>query len=347
MAPFKQQNFYKACLSDGGYTEKQKPSARSTRGSEIQRGLIIPANFPPNFATAMYENRSSRFQAVPPVVRNLIIINVIVALAQQVLWSSFHISLADYLGLHYFRSELFKPWQLVTHMFMHGNPQSIEETLMHLFGNMFGLWMIGSILEHTWGPKRFLIFYLVCGLGAAACHLGVLSMQYEPVVDSYNAYVANPTLAQFELFIHNHPPRGIDERILKNLQDVYDAWLRSPGDVSAPKFSGQLLHQYVFGHHGGGFHQDGFLDEATVGASGAVMGVLFAFGYLYPNLELMLIFLPIPIKAKWFVLFYGLYELYAGVRNSAGDDVAHFAHLGGMLFAFLLLRLWRYRFNNR
>ncbi len=296
----------------------------------------------------MYDTRPRRFQAFPPIVKNLLIINVILAIAQQVLWGSFSVSLADYLGLHYFRSELFRPWQLITHLFMHGDPRDLQETVLHLASNMFALWMFGSILENRWGPKRFLTFYMICGLGAAACHLGVLSLQYEPVVESYRAYVANPTLAQLELFFRHHPPHGVDGRILERLNALLGSWQASPGDVSNPKFASQLLHEYVYGaRDAAGAHVDGMLDEATVGASGAVFGVLFAFGYLYPNLELMLLFPPIPIKAKWFVLFYGLFELYSGVRNSAGDNVAHFAHLGGMLFAFLLLRLWRYRFGDR
>ncbi len=255
----------------------------------------------------MYDTRPRRYQVLPPVVKNLIIINVLLAVIQQVLWSSFHIQLADYLGLHYFRSDLFRPWQVITHMFMHGDPRSIQATLMHLGSNMFALWMFGSILENTWGQKRFLIFYFICGLGAALCHLAVLSLQYEPVVQAYQSFLANPTFAQFDLFFSHHPPRGVDGRILERLQSLYTGWANSPGDASFPKFASQLLHQYIYGARDiAGIHVDGFLDEATVGASGAVFGVLFAFGYLFPNLELMLIFPPIPIKAKWFVIGYAV-----------------------------------------
>lgn len=296
----------------------------------------------------MYDTRPRRYQVLPPVVKNLIIINVLLVVIQQVLWSSFHIQLADYLGLHYFRSELFRPWQIVTHLFMHGDPRSLQMTFLHIGSNMFALWMFGSILENTWGPKRFLIFYFICGLGAALCHLAVLSLQYEPVVRGFQDFMSNPTLAQFELFIRHHPPRGVDGRILDRLQSLYNDWSNAPGDNSFPKFAGQFLHEYIYGaKDAAGMHVDGFLDEATVGASGAVFGVLFAFGYLFPNLELMLLFPPIPIKAKWFVIGYALLELYSGIRNTAGDNVAHFAHLGGMLFAFLLLKLWRYRYGGR
>ncbi|MEO6831138.1 MAG: rhomboid family intramembrane serine protease [Chitinophagaceae bacterium] len=284
---------------------------------------------------------------LPPVVKNLIIINVIFAIAQHVLYSSFHIVLSDYLGLHYFRSELFRPWQLVTHMFMHGDPTSIEATLIHLGSNMFALWMFGSILENKWGPKRFLWFYMICGLGAALCHLSVLSMEYEQVIHSFNAYLQNPTADQFVSFINHHPPRGVDTHVLDRVQSIYNSWIVDPGNSLYPKLSGQALHEYIYGAAGPqGVHWTGLLDEATVGASGAVFGVLFAFGYLFPNLQLMFIFPPIPIKAKWFVMIYAVFELYSGLRNSAGDNVAHFAHLGGMLFAFLLLKLWKYRFGD-
>jgi membrane associated rhomboid family serine protease len=296
----------------------------------------------------MYDSRRSGFQVIPPIVKNLIIINVILAFAQHVLYGNFHIDLGTYLGLHYFKSELFRPWQLITHQFMHGDPRDVQATLLHLFSNMFALWMFGSVLENRWGPKRFLTFYIICGLGAAACHLGVLSLQYEPVIDSYKAFAANPTLDQFNLFVRNHTPlHGADDSLMLKLQNIYNVWMHNPADLSAPRFTAQYLHDYIYGTGSFSSHTHGFLDETTVGASGAVFGVLFAFGYLFPNLRLMLLFPPIPIKAKWFILFYGLFELISGIQNSAGDNVAHFAHLGGMLFAFILLRLWKYRFGDR
>lgn len=286
---------------------------------------------------------------LPPIVKNLIIINVILAVAQHVFYKSFGIALSDYLGLHYFRSDLFRPWQMVTHIFMHGDPSSIETTLLHLLSNMFALWMFGSILEHRWGPKRFLIFYFICGLGAAICHLGVLSLQYEPVIHSYQAFVSNPNLDRFESFWRHHVTAGAADRdIMIRLQNVANSWSNDPGNTQLAKLSQYSLHDYIYGMRGSdGGHAMGLIDEATVGASGAVFGVLFAFGYLFPNMELMFIFPPIPIKAKWFVALYAIFELYAGLRNSAGDNVAHFAHLGGMLFAFLLLRIWKYRFGDR
>src|SRR5207237_9383700 len=128
------------------------------------------------------------------------------AIAQHVLCGSFHVSLADYLGLHYFRSTLFKPWQLVTHLFMHGDPRDLQETILHLFSNMFALWMFGSILENVWGPKRFLIFYLICGVGAAVLHMFVVGYEFHTMESAYNTYQQNPTLDQYMLFLKQHIP---------------------------------------------------------------------------------------------------------------------------------------------
>ena len=285
--------------------------------------------------------------ALPPVVKNLIIINVILVVAQQLLFQTSGIRLGDYLGLHYFRSEMFRPWQLVTHMFMHGDPRSLNDTLLHIFSNMFGLWMLGSILEHRWGAKRFLTFYMICGLGAAACQLGVMSLQLEPVLTGYEQFVNNRTLDQFNSFVSHHLQRGADPVIIGRLAEVHTGWNADPGSMIFPKLAELRIHNYVYGIGDVRVHLDGILDESMVGASGAVFGILLAFGYLLPNLELFLMFIPIPIKAKFFVLFYMVFELYSGFRASETDNVAHFAHLGGALFAFILLKIWGYRFGDR
>lgn len=237
----------------------------------------------------MTEFRPQRFQVLPPVVKNLLIINVLLAVFQFALFRATGIYLPDYLGLHYFRSDLFHSWQFITHMFMHGDPTDLNLTVMHLFGNMFALWMFGSILENIWGPKRFLTFYFVCGLGASLCHMAVLAYQMEPLLKIY--------------------PHEI----------LYNDWIDAAG----------RFHRGVF-------------NQPTVGASGAVFGILFAFGYLFPNTLLYFFFL-VPIKAKWVVAGYAVFELYSGIANNPGDEVAHFAHLGGMLFAYILLKIWNRR----
>lgn len=231
--------------------------------------------------------RQGGFSQMPTVVKNLIIINVLMFLFQNVMGPN----VDNYLALHYWQSPYFHWWQLITHMFMHAG-------LMHILFNMFALWMFGSILENsTFGPQRFLMFYLICGLGAAICHLTVLGIQFQNLNDKFVALQESLNPADY--------PAGTIEAIRQNIM------IR--------------------------------MNEATVGASGAVFGLLFAFGYLFPNTELMLLFPPIPIKAKWFVAGYAVLELVSGLQNSAGDNVAHFAHLGGMLFAFILLKVWNIR----
>lgn len=271
----------------------------------------------------MTDFRPGRFQVLPTVVKNLIIINVILVVAQFVFGRA-GVDLADYLGLHYWKSSLFKPWQLITHMFMHGSFDDINGTIMHIFFNMFSLWMFGSILENLWGPKRFLIFYLICGLGAALLHLGVLGFEYNALADAFNQYQDNPTLDQYLLFIRKH---GLDQ--YQPFQDLALRWEDSPSSIGFANNSNSLINQYITLK----------VNEATVGASGAVFGILFAFGYLFPNTLLYLYFL-VPIKAKYVVGAFVLIELFSGIRNSAGDNVAHFAHLGGMLVAFILLKVW-------
>jgi len=171
--------------------------------------------------------------------------------------------------------------------------------LMHLFFNMFALWMFGRVLENVWGPKRFFIFYFVCGLGAAFLHLMVEGIQYEYLTSKMSPDQINIVLQQgTELFQQG-----------KNYTDSLMGSLN-------------LL-----------------INIPTIGASGAIFGVLLGFGMLFPNTELMLLFPPIPIKAKYFVIGYGALELYLGL-SQPGSDIAHFAHLGGMLFGYLMIKYW-------
>ncbi len=283
-------------------------------------------------------SRPGGLQVLPPIVKNLIIINVLFALGQMVLGGR-GVDLADYLGLHYWRSSLFQPWQLVTHLFMHGSAYSWNATFLHLFSNMFALWMFGSILENLWGPKKFLTFYFVCGIGAALCHLAVLGYGFHTVGAEVQAFMNNPTVDQFDLMLRRNDWQGI-----KEFQQLDMNWQSDPGNNTYRGIAVNLLDNSLYGitNPQTGEHFSGLYDQATVGASGAVFGILFAFGYLFPNMLLYFYFL-FPIKAKWFVFFYAAFELYAGVRASAGDNVAHFAHLGGMLFAFILLRIWKSR----
>lgn len=286
----------------------------------------------------MTDFRPSRFQILPPIVKNLIIINSLMVLAQYVL-GKFHIDLANYLGLHYWKSYYFHGWQLFTHMFMHGSYNDANLTIMHLLSNMFALWMFGSILENVWGPKRFLTFYLLCGLGAAVMHMCVVGYEYHTLEKAFMVYQQNPTLDQFDLFLKQHVP-SVSNNAEYHLYQLREAWMNTPS-ANYSDNAVQWIDQYLYGATDPNTHQHlkGIFDEATVGASGAVFGILFAFGYLFPNTLLYIYFL-VPIKAKYVVAAYAVFEIFAGIRNSAGDNVAHFAHLGGMLVAFIILRIW-------
>jgi membrane associated rhomboid family serine protease len=236
-------------------------------------------------------NYRSPFNTVPVVVKNLIIVNVLMLLATFVL-ERMGINLYTHLGLHFPLSEKFRLHQIFTHMFMHGG-------LTHIFFNMFALYMFGRVLESVWGPKRFLTFYLVTGLGAAALHTAVNFWEYYRV-----ASVLSP------------------EQIGYVKEVGYNIWGTNQG------FSEPLMNDL-----------NAILNTPTVGASGAVFGILLGFGMLFPNTQLMLLFPPIPIKAKYFVIGYGVLELYLGF-SQPGSNVAHFAHLGGMLFGYFMIKYW-------
>jgi membrane associated rhomboid family serine protease len=235
---------------------------------------------------------------LPPVVKNIIMLNVLMILAYYAIRTVFGIDINEVLGLYFPKSELFKPVQIITHMFLHAN-------FMHIFFNMYALFIFGPVLESVWGPKRFLIFYLVCGLGAAFTHETVIFFQYHN-------------------FISNISPENIQTVISEGA-----AYLRQGKVFSDPDMQGlQLL-----------------LNTPTVGASGAIFGVLLAFGVLFPNTQLMLLIPPMPIKAKYLVIGYGALELILAVTQP-GSNIAHAAHLGGMIFGYILIRYWRKTTNT-
>ena len=225
----------------------------------------------------MTEFRPRGFQAIPPVIKNLVILNALVFFAQMTFQNNATINLENLFALHDVHSVFFRPHQLVTYMFMHG---SFE----HILFNMFALWMFGAVLENYWGSKRFLIFYMVCGLGAGLLHLGVLYLEMEPIMAIFNQL----------------DPRQQEE----------------------------LLYSREFK-----------VNTATVGASGSVFGCLAAFGWLFPN-SLLYIYFLFPIKAKYFVILYAAMELWLGIANSAGDNVAHWAHLGGAAVGIAMVIYW-------
>jgi membrane associated rhomboid family serine protease len=236
---------------------------------------------------------------LPPVVKNIIMLNVLMLLASYAAGAAFGVDLNRLLGLYFPESELFKPFQILTHMFMHGN-------FWHIFFNMYALFIFGPILESVWGPKRFFIYYIVTGLGAAFIHETVILFQYNQLMSALSP---------------------------ESIQIVLDA-LRT-GNYEQLSISGTNEMRDFFL----------LLFTPTVGASGAIFGVLLAFGVLFPNTQLMLLIPPIPIKAKYLVLGYGALELFLAVTQP-GSNIAHAAHLGGMLFGYFLIRYWRKTTNT-
>lgn len=216
----------------------------------------------------------------PLVTRNLIFINLIVWLAQLVLPKSLGFDITDWGALHFYYGSAAHFYQYITYMFLHST-----DSLMHILNNMFMLWMFGSVIERYWGPKRFLIYYLITGITAALTQQIVWAIDLSSVTSGAYQFV--------------------------NLGDK--------GIVPAAEFLNM---------------------PTTVGASGAVFGLLLAYGMLFPNSEMYYLFLPIPIKAKYIVLLFGAYELFSGV-HATGSNVAHFAHLGGMIGGIILILLWR------
>lgn len=248
---------------------------------------------------------------LPPVVKNLLIINGILFLVKLSMGNDElgRSALDTLLGMHYIGSPLFKPWQLVTHMFMHAD-------LGHLFLNMFALFMFGGSIERAWGSKRFLNYYLLTGLGAVALHTGINAFEVKANETALEAYGVQISAVEHAVTESTYDMAAAQAEI--------DALHRSSG---APY---DLLFQVFWDRAG-----------VMIGASGAVFGVLLAFGMMFPDVQLFLLFPPIPIKAKYFVLGYGALELFSGISRSPGDNVAHFAHLGGMLFGFVIIKYWR------
>lgn len=266
--------------------------------------------------------RPMRWQILPPVVKNLMIINGIMYLATVVFDERLGLNLTQYLGLHYFTSEFFRPHQFLTHLFMHGS-------LAHIAMNMFSLWMFGNVLENVWGGKKFLMYYLITGMGAALIHTGFTWYEMSQLQHSVDLFKTYASPEDFSLFVtrYNHLI-GFNE--MMSVNDFIESWRKVPTNPAMIQEAGSYADMIV----------QRKANIPTVGASGAVYGVLLAYGMMFPN-TLIYVYLFLPIKAKWFVFIFGAIELYTGLQNNPGDNVAHFAHLGGMLFGYLLIRSWK------
>ncbi len=225
------------------------------------------------------------------VVKNILIINVIMFLATNVLGDWFSEAMAG----HWLGAEAFRPWQILTHMFMH-------QGFTHILFNMIGVYILGGMLEQIWGPKKFLIYYLLSGLGAIALHFLVVYIRIQFVEGSLS----------------------IDE-IAQVYQYGYEAYVKK----SSAGFNDGQVDLILL------------INNGMVGASGAVFGLIAGFAMLFPDLKIQLLFPPIPMKARTFALGYGAIELLSAFGNIPGDSIAHFAHLGGMLVGFIILMYWK------
>jgi len=272
------------------------------------------------------EYRPAGFNVLPPVIKNLLIINGIFFVATIIFEQKLNIDLTDILGLHYFFSEDFHPHQIITYLFMHGG-------FAHIFFNMFALWMFGNVLENTWGSKRFLVYYVVCGLGAAALHYTVHYFEIQPTLNALNDYLLNPSTEKLQGLFTSGYVKITSPEMAQNLQPFIDEFRKNELLGNAQNTLQASLDFIIE-------YKKEFLNDANVvGASGSVFGLLLAFGMMFPNSMIYMYFF-FPIKAKYFVMLYGAIELFGAVSNSQTDNIAHYAHLGGMLFGFILIKIW-------
>lgn len=250
-----------------------------------------------------------------PIVRSLLFINIAVFIIDNVFG-------AGALALRYPASSEFEPWQIATHFFMHAN-------VPHLFFNMFALVMFGAVMETAWGHKKFLFYYLVCAIGAAALHTLYTHWNISNLENAINVFFNNPTYDNYMEFFKKVPLKSLLEEYRNEVHRVGGA-LVSGTDGPVVQSGLELMYSYLQFQ----------MNIPVVGASGAIFGLLLAFGLYNPEAELMLIFLPIPIKAKYFIPFMMMVELFLGVKQFSWDNIAHFAHLGGALSGLLLILFW-------
>jgi membrane associated rhomboid family serine protease len=253
-----------------------------------------------------------------PIVKNLLIINVVMFLIPQFVMPN-HSAFIEMFGLRYILSPEFFPTQILTYALIHAS-------WSHLFSNMFGLLIFGPILEQTLGEKRFILFYLITALGAGLIYSAIHFFEVYPFINAAQDFLARPTAEGFAQFLS-----GYDQNVYQAYLVFVDDYARNSSNPQYQQEAEQIVNNLVTMR----------INSPMVGASGAIFGVIMGFGYLFPNMQMMLLFPPIPIKAKYMVGFYGIYALYSAVEKVPGDNVAHFAHLGGMLVGFLLIRYWK------
>lgn len=257
-----------------------------------------------------------------PIVKNILIINI----GLYLLDSFSDLDLARIFGVHYIFSDGFYIFQYITYMWLHAG-------FYHLLGNMFAVFIFGPNLEKIWGSKRFLIFYLITGIGAGLLFGIADTIEKRDLRTKTKTYIYNPNPEDFYIYIHEYKSRSYDLAALGNFADKYYEDSDNQNYIEKTR----LIIQQIY---------DDLSNTPMIGASGAVFGILMAFGMMFPNTELLLLFPPIPIKAKYLVFFYGVFELYSEINRSIEDNVAHLAHIGGMLIAFIMLKYWQNKNSN-
>jgi membrane associated rhomboid family serine protease len=253
-----------------------------------------------------------------PTVRTLLIINV----ALFFLRSQFEAQVTVLGALYPIGSVYFQPWQFLTYMFLHSG-------IGHLLSNMLGLVFIGASLENVWGPKRFLTYWLICGVGAGVLYQGVRAYELHQMNQDRIAFQEQPTDVAYNNFFLDYFP-GYESQS-RSMTDMLHDNPTSANTIANAVTSINAAYNTALNSQYSGM----------LGASGALFGVLFAFGFLFPHEKLVIFPIPIPIKAWLFVTLYTAYELYQGIHPVPGDNVAHFAHLGGMLIGFIVLKIWQ------
>lgn len=264
------------------------------------------------------------FSRISPAVKNLIIINVLIVFGTWIIYKNYNLDINNIFGLYYYQSPKFHIWQYFTYMFMHA-PLYENWGIMHVFFNMYALFMFGTALEQVWGSKRFLTFYFVTGIGATLFYTFINHLEYIPMIKDVHAFINTPSPELLRAFINDYLPKQQSRELIAFMNQ----WAEAPKDPQMISESISFVNS-VLSHR---------MDVPCIGASGAVYGVLLGFGMLFPNTQLMFIFPPIPIKAKYVVLIYGGIELYLSI-SQPGSQVAHVAHVGGMIFGYFLIKLW-------
>ena len=256
-----------------------------------------------------------------PAAKNILIINGIIFILSDFIGLRTYI--IENFGMRYFHSENFQPYQILTYMWVHAG-------FGHLFSNMFSVLVFAPILEKVWGSKKFLIFYLVTGIGAGILYSGINYYENYSFEVKVKSYEQNPSPESFRKLVINNSSEYYNQ-----LYDFIDSYEQNPSnsnDNLSIAYANDLLKVKS--------------DVPMVGASGAVFGILLAFAMLFPNMKLILLFPPIPVKAKYLVLVYGIYELWSEINRMPGDNIAHFAHLGGMLIGYLILIYWKRKYGT-